>query len=92
MTEPTPESTEQSAGDEVPMTFEQAIEKLETIVDEIEDGRVSLEESIDRYAEGTKLVKRCRAILDQAEKKIQMLAKGEGDELTPDGELADDEA
>ncbi len=73
-----------------PQTFEQALEKLEAIVAEIEEGRVSLEESIDRYAEGTTLVKRCRKILDQAEKKIQLLAKGEEDELLADGELEDD--
>lgn len=76
--------------DETPQSFEQALEKLEAIVEEIEQGRVSLEESIDRYAEGTTLVKRCRAILDKAEKKIQLLAQGEGDELVDDGELDDD--
>jgi exodeoxyribonuclease VII small subunit len=94
MTEPHQNNpdTDQAPADNAEMNFEQALERLETIVAEIEDGRVSLEESIDRYAQGTKLVKRCRAILDQAEKKIQLLAKGEGDELTDDGELDDADA
>ena len=77
---------------EVKLSFEQALERLELIVTEIESGRTSLEESIDRYAQGTKLVKRCRAILDQAEKKIQLLAKGDGDELVDAGQLEDQDA
>ena len=71
------------------LSFEKALEKLEQIVSEIEEGKVPLEASIDKYAEGTKLIGQCRAILDQAEKKIQLLAKGEGDALAPAGELAE---
>ena len=69
-------------------SFEQALERLEQIVSQIESGQVSLEDSIEKYAEGVALLKTCRTILDSAEKKIQLLAKGEGDSLTVDGELA----
>ncbi len=69
------------------LTFEQAIEKLEEIVAEIEEGKVSLEESIERYGEGAELIRQCRRILNQAEKKIQLLAQGQGEVLEPDGEL-----
>jgi len=72
------------------ITFEKALETLEQIVSRIESGDVSLEESIEKYAEGTKLIETCRAILDGAEKKIQLLAKGEGETLAPAGELSDD--
>ncbi|MFW6132974.1 MAG: exodeoxyribonuclease VII small subunit [Planctomycetota bacterium] len=80
--------------DETRLTFEQALEKLEGIVERIESGEVPLEASIDKYAEGIKLIGHCRGILDQAEKKIQLLAKGEGRTLTRDGELdePDDES
>ena len=71
------------------LTFEQALEKLETLVSAIEAGQVPLEESIEKYAEGIELVKRCRAILDRAERKIQLLGKGEDDSLSPAGELAE---
>jgi len=71
------------------LTFEQAMEKLEAIVSAIEAGEVPLEESIEKYAEGIELVKKCRAILDQAEKKIQLLGKGD-DSLTVTGELEED--
>jgi len=69
------------------VTFDDALNKLEEIVAAIEEGDVPLEESIDKYAEGIALIKQCRAILATAEKKIQLLAKGEGDVLHPAGEL-----
>jgi len=72
------------------LTFEQALEKLEEIVSQIEEGKVSLEESIERYSEGIKLIQQCRAILAEAEKKIQLLAEGEGGTLEPAGELEDE--
>ena len=73
------------------MTFEQALSKLEEIVTKIEEGKVPLEESIEKYAQGIGLIKQCRAILDGAEKKIQLLAKGEGQTLEVSGELPDRE-
>ncbi|MGB2823156.1 MAG: exodeoxyribonuclease VII small subunit [Phycisphaerae bacterium] len=74
------------------MTFEKAMERLEAIVSAIEAGEVPLEESIENYAEGIELVKQCRTILDRAEKKIQLLGKGDGDSLTVIGELDADAA
>ena len=68
-------------------TFEQAMEKLEGIVERIESGQIGLAESITEYEQGVKLIKQCRTILDAAEKKIQILARGEDGELKPDGEL-----
>ena len=72
-------------------TFEQALEELEQIVSQIEQGKVSLEESIEKYAQGIERIKQCRAILDSAEKKIQILAKAEGETLAPAGELEEEE-
>ena len=68
-------------------TFEQAIERLEQIVASIEQGKVPLEQSIERYGEGIELVKQCRAILDSAEKKIQLLTVNEDASLGAAGEL-----
>ena len=70
-------------------TFEQALEELEKIVTEIEEGKVPLEKSIERYAQGALLIKQCRAILDAAEKKIQLLTRREGDSLEVEGELTE---
>ena len=77
--------------EEKKLKFEQALAKLEQIVSEIEEGKVPLEESIAKYAEGIGLVQHCRKILDAAEQKIQLLAKGEGAALEPAGELEKEE-
>ncbi len=54
-------------------TFEEALGELETIAEQIEKGEVGLEESIDKYERGMKLVKHCRDILTKAEHRIEML-------------------
>jgi len=74
------------------MTFEEALAKLEQIVTQIETGKVSLEQSIEKYAEGIELIKQCRTILDSAEKKIQVLAQGQDGGLQITGELEDEAA
>lgn len=68
-------------------SFEQALARLEEIVTAIEEGEVPLEQSIDKYAEGVELVKQCRQILDRAERKIQLLGKGDTGPLEVTGEL-----
>lgn len=69
------------------LTFEEALERLESIVANIEEGKVSLEDSIQKYAEGIGLIKQCRQILDGAEKKIQVLAAETGGGVAVSGEL-----
>jgi len=56
---------------EVP--YEQLIEQLEGIVDQIEGGELGLEDSIKGYEQGIELVKRARVILDRAEQRITEL-------------------
>jgi exodeoxyribonuclease VII small subunit len=83
----------QSKKSDKELSFEDALEKLETIVSEIEGGEIPLEKSIERYAQGIELVKRCRKILDAAEEKIQTLTENEQGQMVPEGELpeADDQ-
>ncbi len=73
------------------LSFEKALERLEQIVDQIESGKVPLEESIDKYAQGIELIKQCRSILESAERKIQVLAKGEGQDVQVTGSLEEGE-
>jgi len=73
------------------MTFEQALTELEKIVSQIEEGKVPLEESIEKYEAGRKLIGQCRKILDAAERKIQLLAKGEDGQAAVAGELEEGE-
>lgn len=55
------------------LSYEQAVEELESIVERIESGDASLEESMKLYERGTKLLRRCRTVLDQAEQKLTEL-------------------
>lgn len=54
-------------------TFEEALAELEKIVAEMENGRLSLEESVERYTRGMELTKICRKKLSDAESKIRKL-------------------
>ncbi len=55
------------------MEFEQAVEKLEEIVKQLEEGGLSLDKSLETYTEGVKLIKFCNKELNKAEKKIEMV-------------------
>jgi exodeoxyribonuclease VII small subunit len=59
------------------LSFEQAIEKLTDIASKIEEGQISLEQSLTQYEQGTELIKHCRAILQKAEKKIEQITEQE---------------
>lgn len=54
-------------------SFEKSIEALESIVEELESGDLSLEASIKKFEEGVKLSKNCSKKLDETEKKISIL-------------------
>ncbi len=55
--------------------FEKALEKLETIVDELETGDFPLDESLKKYEDGIKLASTCQKQLDKAKDKIETLIK-----------------
>ena len=62
------------------LSFEDALERLETIVEELEGGELSLEQSLRHYEEGMKLSKRLTKTLDEAEKTIERLVEAGDDE------------
>ena len=57
------------------MNFEENMESLEKIVQELEKGELNLDESIKKFEEGMNLSKKCNEILEEAEKKITILIK-----------------
>jgi exodeoxyribonuclease VII small subunit len=63
--------------------FEDYLTQLEKIVAELEEGNLSLEESLNRYETGIKALKKCYEVLDNMEKKIEMLVKDEKGFLQP---------
>ena len=62
---------------EKPPAFEDALEELETIVQRMEDGDPSLEESLKLFERGMVLTRKCQAALDNAEQRIRTLADPE---------------
>lgn len=63
--------------------FEEAMKRLESIVQSIEQGKIGLEESIRQYEEGMALIRRCRSVLADAEMKIQHLQASGQDGVEP---------
>jgi exodeoxyribonuclease VII small subunit len=57
------------------LSFEAALAKLESIVDAMEQGEVPLADLLQKYEDGTKLLKLCEARLKEAELKIEKLKK-----------------
>ncbi len=76
-----PASGKDDIGD---LTFEQALAAVETIVRELEEGQLGLDDSLARYERGAKLLRRCHEQLQQAERRIEMLAgiDAEGNPVT----------
>ena len=58
--------------------FEKDLTQLETVVDRLERGELSLDESVRLFEEGMKLAQACRVELDRAEGRIQVLVEGKG--------------
>ena len=67
--------------------FEQSMKELEEIAEKLSDGDISLDESIKLFEDGMKLSKSCQKILENAEKKVNILINKDGEfEKEPFGE------
>ncbi len=62
--------------------FEEALEKLEEIVKKMEGGEMSLEESLKAFEEGIRLSRLCAKRLDEADRRVEILLKQEGEIVT----------
>ena len=60
---------------EAELNFESAMDRLEKIVEQMESGKLPLEDLIVRYEEGMKLVKTCQERLANAEQKIEIITR-----------------
>lgn len=75
-------------------SFEQALARLEKIVDKLDDGNLPLDESIALFKEGTNLAKVCRDKLAEAEVQVKEALKAGGDddlEIPDEDELGDED-
>lgn len=64
--------------------FEESLAALEAIIAELERGDLPLDKMVERYEKGVKALELCRQVLDQAEKRIELLVKNKDGELKPE--------
>lgn len=66
-------------------TYDALVERLEQVVGDLEGGRLSLEQSIERFAEGVRLARDASRKLDEAEARVEMLVRSAdgGDAAVP---------
>ena len=90
--------TETVDGEGGKLDFEASMKRLETIVEELEAGELTLEDSIARYEEGMRLSRRLTQVLDESEKRIERLVESQGAgpatepmELSPGREISEGE-
>ncbi|HEX9016963.1 MAG TPA: exodeoxyribonuclease VII small subunit [Chloroflexota bacterium] len=62
------------------LSFEQAFEQLQTAIQRLEDGGLTLEESIAQFELGTRLAALCTEMLDRAELRVSRLMAGQATE------------
>jgi len=77
--------------DTAELGFDDVIARLRDVVARLEEGNLSLEESLRAYEQGVGLARRGHALLDDVEKRVEVLVKGaEGDSIEPlDGDAGD---
>ena len=63
------------------LTFEDCLQRLEQIVGALETGNLSLEDSLRTYEEGVALARHCAKYLDDADRRIEVLARDEAGAL-----------
>ena len=73
-----------------PTTFEKALEEFESLVASMEQGDLTLEESLKKYERGMELSRVCQGALAQAEQRVRVL-NARTDELEPSESHSDDE-
>ena len=71
--------------------FEEALGRLEDIVKKMEAGDMTLEESLKAFEEGIKLARLCSRKLDEAERRVEILLKQEGEPVVKPFQVEENE-
>jgi exodeoxyribonuclease VII small subunit len=64
-------------------SFESSLRELEQIVEQLEAGDLPLEQSLELFEQGVKLSRECQKRLDEAERKVEILLKGDDGTFIP---------
>ena len=73
------------------LSFEKGLDKLEGVVKQLEDGEITLEQSLKLFEEGVQLSQGLRKQLDDAESKVEILMKKGGDYMPKPFSLDEDD-
>jgi exodeoxyribonuclease VII small subunit len=65
--------------DDVAACFEDSLAELESIVDDLESGKLGLSDALGRYEQGVKHLKACQQLLERAERRIELLSGVDAD-------------
>ena len=66
------------------INFESAIKELENLVEQMEQGDTTLEQSLENFERGIELTRACQKALQEAEQKVQILTQKQGEETLED--------
>ena len=66
------------------LNFESAIKELENLVEQMEKGDITLEQSLQNFERGIELTRACQKALQEAEQKVQILTHQQGEEVLED--------
>jgi len=70
--------------------FEKSLGQLEALVEKLEAGDLSLEESLQAFEQGVKLTRECQSRLAEAEQRVQILVEQQGELISEDFDTEDD--
>jgi exodeoxyribonuclease VII small subunit len=71
--------TQKPPTDQQPIDFERSLSELETIVEKLEHGDLTLDESLKQFERGVQLARSCQGALKQAEQKVEILLRKNGE-------------
>jgi exodeoxyribonuclease VII small subunit len=66
--------------------FEEALTELDTLLEQMESGKLTLEESLSQFERGIQLTRQCQGLLKQAEQKVDLLIQKDGEMVLEDFE------
>lgn len=79
------DATSRAKRDEVDsLGFDEAVERLESIIERVESGEIGLEQSLSEYERGMYLIQRCREILGRVEQRVEELSREAREQASPD--------
>ena len=78
-----PEAKKTAKENEETIDFEQSLRSLEEIVRKMEQGELTLEDSLEAFEEGVRLTRNCQTALQKAEQKVNILVKSSDGEFSP---------